>query len=1796
MQRAMRALASLLVIATARAVEVTSYDELAAAVKRAEPSIEIVEPSLQIREALSIRASCTIECVARDTDVCFLEWTGLRQRGALFKIEGQNVVTMKRLWLFGHGASSRSVDGRGVPVFKAAVEVGAFGGLTLDACIVEQFRAQGLGAVRCDGCAFVSARNTKFIQNSADEEEYVNGRPPSSRAAAGGAVAAVPGRGPRTALTFTGCSFEENRADHYGSATGGAIECGDAMLNLEECEFVGNVAGFANVAAGGAIHGVNCQLVDRGSRFKRNEVGGAGSGGAILLDGEGASLWLEDTVVEDNKVNGRGTSTGGVGLVLSPRRRLGDRRLDDQNQNAPVILQRTKFRNNENAQGVANAYFAGDTAILVEHKDGKSVAWGAKTRVLLCGTTLDPPRDAEFLLDQQICATWDYEGDDEDRAPRPAPKPQTPRPTPQPVEACRDDPSWRYTAGDKGEKGCPHVAGKPEQRCGRKGDDDVSAREACCETCFGVTLATPRPSRKPTENPTPRPTRRPTDEPTPRPTPRPTPKPTPADPTPKPSPRPSPQPSPRPSRDPTPKPSPRPSRQPTPRPTRDPTPRPSKRPTPPPTPLPGNPSSKPTTPRPTARPTPADPTPQPTPATIEPPPPRDLPRPTPAPAEGVEVSVRARGVEDLENVSPSTELVLVGRARWGGGGGARAEWLLDGAAVGEQLRPEDLGTAPKQTLRRPGRVYLVIAPGALDPGRPYAFSLRVRTEDGAGGGELRVATNTPPVGGAFTISPDRGVALVTRFDLGMPAWQDDDLPLSYTFWSEDITGLHIELASGLAESEYRARLPAGESSDTRRLVGGVVSDAFGAASGGSDRARIRLPDSLRDVTRAVAERLEADAGKWRELTQTVVAGSDAARRTKCGGTEDCAGARAAVRSELLATLRDLTENEAAGRGPSTRQATAAAAATVGADKLPAPAQAEALRVLEIVGGRIQLSGAPKDTASGYFRTMSQLLAGGALDAPPDEGYAWETRGAAFAAAVDDCAAALGVGAVANEKPRALQNKAMAMAARRVDREEVTSFSAVHEPTERRPGEHQSYPRAANVTLAEAPRVADVAVTQFATNPRPRLRLPYDEAPKVATKLSSDVVRVRAVDVLEIDERRRLQADEALAFTINTAADADWYSIVSVNCSAPSAEVSFPFGACPEYTSAQTYDFACSEVPEGLFPEDAVEVICSSRTNHTCLRYVAGEDWQDDCELVERTEDGVTTCSCPAAEESDYAVASTREALLDYARDAFRDPLDGGLVKAGQWLLIALAGIAGAFLLYALCGWRRDRRDEGKVKARAAEVSTLAKVSKYLTKEESAVALAAAERARRRTARAHFLSLRAAAPAAVGKTTSEFRAPDFGGRTRTRWPVTAFAWTQLKETHEWLGIWFVYDPSRSRPARCAAALGSIVELFLGTCIACWYVHPVGLCEDQKNEESCENVRSFASFGVGRLCSWDDRYEDECGFRDLSSNDEFLLDLQAAVIGLAIAIPLVTLLGWALETYIYPKARAEGEAAETSRAEALEDAGGRLLASVGLDAADATEDPAVAASLALPEVMRVVLQQRVEIQDALTDASREDRAALEELLKAHDARYGCGASPGTFARRTARLLERSIKAAARWGRGLEASAPEARYRALCQLQYASHMDDDAACALYEAHASAPEDLAPPVSKCAKYTCAVLIFLWMAGSIYFMLFYARALGKHETKMWTGAALIVGSGAEGLAPAVEVSRRPCSSSTWSRCRRSSSSRTCSSRGSCASTSLTSATRLRYRPSPSSTSYASRRATSWTLTSCASSWTTRAP
>ena len=52
---------------------------------------------------------------------------------------------------------------------------------------------------------------------------------------------------------------------------------------------------------------------------------------------------------------------------------------------------------------------------------------------------------------------------------------------------CADNDDWRYDAGDKGSKGCDHVASEEDlidKRCSKRvSDDGVLAKYACSQTC-----------------------------------------------------------------------------------------------------------------------------------------------------------------------------------------------------------------------------------------------------------------------------------------------------------------------------------------------------------------------------------------------------------------------------------------------------------------------------------------------------------------------------------------------------------------------------------------------------------------------------------------------------------------------------------------------------------------------------------------------------------------------------------------------------------------------------------------------------------------------------------------------------------------------------------------------------------------------------------------------------------------------------------------------------------------------------------------------------------------------------------------------------------------------------------------------------------------------------------------------------------------------------------------------------------------------------------------------------------------
>jgi hypothetical protein len=123
----------------------------------------------------------------------------------------------------------------------------------------------------------------------------------SRRAAGGGAILGLD-----STITAEGCTFDGNHLNYDGS--GGAIRVIDGDLTLDTCTLAGNRAPAAH---GGAVAAESSSVHVVASAFSDNEAGLRG--GAMHLDGTGASFAIEDTTFAQN------TSSEAAGALWTAR-------------------------------------------------------------------------------------------------------------------------------------------------------------------------------------------------------------------------------------------------------------------------------------------------------------------------------------------------------------------------------------------------------------------------------------------------------------------------------------------------------------------------------------------------------------------------------------------------------------------------------------------------------------------------------------------------------------------------------------------------------------------------------------------------------------------------------------------------------------------------------------------------------------------------------------------------------------------------------------------------------------------------------------------------------------------------------------------------------------------------------------------------------------------------------------------------------------------------------------------------------------------------------------------------------------------------------------------------------------------------------------------------------------------------------------------------------------------------------------------------------------------------------------
>ena len=122
---------------------------------------------------------------------------------------------------------------------------------------------------------------------------------------------------------------------------------------------------------------------------------------------------------------------------------------------------------------------------------------------------------------------------------------------------------------------------------------------------------------------------------------------------------------------------------------------------------------------------------------------------------------------------------------------------------------------------------IVIKQDSLEGGNNYRLALFVQTVDGPSGMSAHdISTASSPTGGTCSITPSRGIALKTDFNLTCSDWKSDSNPLSYQFQYQLENGLYSMIYHGL-NSTVISWLPPGK--HAVKLIA-IVTDRYGASA------------------------------------------------------------------------------------------------------------------------------------------------------------------------------------------------------------------------------------------------------------------------------------------------------------------------------------------------------------------------------------------------------------------------------------------------------------------------------------------------------------------------------------------------------------------------------------------------------------------------------------------------------------------------------------------------------------------------------------------------------------------------------------------------------------------------------------------------------------------------------------------------------------------------------------------------------------------------------------------------------
>ena len=184
---------------------------------------------------------------------------------------------------------------------------------------------------------------------------------------------------------------------------------------------------------------------------------------------------------------------------------------------------------------------------------------------------------------------------------------------------------------------------------------------------------------------------------------------------------------------------------------------------------------------------------------------------------------------DYARIDLSSEVEPYGEVS--GGGGANCETFMDSPCLLLQSYA------------------FVLAPASLIAGQTYTFRLEVSYDESddlgyaVGFAEVQVYVPRPPSGGSFRISPRRGRALTTPFELVSQEWDAEDLPLFYRY---EIPSSGQVLRLSTLEARASHILLPGGGNETATTLRALITSAVGAEAYADARVEVAAatPDDV----------------------------------------------------------------------------------------------------------------------------------------------------------------------------------------------------------------------------------------------------------------------------------------------------------------------------------------------------------------------------------------------------------------------------------------------------------------------------------------------------------------------------------------------------------------------------------------------------------------------------------------------------------------------------------------------------------------------------------------------------------------------------------------------------------------------------------------------------------------------------------------------------------------------------------------------------------------------------------------